>query len=198
MTKLAIKLLAHHCNHWPYLTATVNQQVIWTGQVQDQTELMFELEALQPSNRLVLTHHGKSFGENDVWDSDPATQQDCGIEIKDITFEDITIGPNRLSEMIFHTHWSPRQQQDLDAQYRSQYDSFASDGKMFFNGELRLDFDLPILNWLTVFKYKVPLGQKTAYFSAYEQRWHYDRDLEMMAEIRRLMRFNENSDSSRT
>jgi hypothetical protein len=44
----------------------------------------------------------------------------------------------------------------------------------------------PILNWLTVTKYKKPV-EKTAYFSSHSLRWHYEEDLKLIEEIKKLI-----------
>jgi hypothetical protein len=66
---------------------------------------------------------------------------------------------------------------------------------MTFNGEIVLDFETPVLNWLTIKKFQVPINEDAAYFSNYSARWHYARDLELINSIKQLMNFDENSRS---
>ena len=57
---------------------------------------------------------------------------------------------------------------------------------MNFNSIFTLEFETPILNWLTIAKYKQPV-KDTAYFSNHTLRWHYDEDLKLIEEIKQLI-----------
>jgi hypothetical protein len=58
---------------------------------------------------------------------------------------------------------------------------------MNFNSLFKISFETPILNWLTIAKYKMESKQH-AYFSNYSLRWHYEEDLKLIEEIKSLIK----------
>jgi hypothetical protein len=142
-----------------------------------------------PTNILSLEHHGKQFGDHGIYDTDLQLSLDRGITIKDIRFDDVTIGQHKIQQLQFRTKWTHQQILDLDADFLAQRSQFACNGYMGFNGTVDLEFWTPIMEWLGVYKYKTDLNSNIAYFSGFDQRWHYDNDLELIREIRELMQF---------
>lgn len=181
-----IDLLGQFYNHWPRLKIYHNDHIIFDGDVVGQQKLNFDLDC-DTQNKLVFVHHGKRFGENNIWDSGPDSSQDCNIKITDIKFNQITIGPDLLGNLVFHTDWTNEQLQTMEKSHLDEYSVIAqSMGMMNFNGKISLEFTLPILNWLTIAKYKTPVNE-SAYFSNFSLRWHYDEDVKLIQEIKRLI-----------
>ena len=92
-----------------------------------------------------------------------------------------------MSKLFFETAWTPAQLESLSADYLSQMSRISAvSGQMNFNSQLILQFETPVLNWLTMAKYKIE-AKNTAYFSSYSLRWHYKEDLKIIKEIKQLM-----------
>jgi len=184
---LEIDLVGQYYNHWPLLKIYHNNKIIFDDEVCGQQYLRFHLDCDTEHNKLTFVHHGKKFGENNVWDSGQDSTQDCNIKINDIKFDQITIGPELLGNLAFNTEWTTEQLQTMEKNHLDQYSVITqSMGMMNFNGKIYLEFTLPILNWLTISKYKKPIIDG-AYFSNYSLRWHYDEDIKLIEEIKRLI-----------
>ena len=184
---LTIDLKGQRCNHWPFARVTVNNRVVFDGQVQEAVTLTFNIDA-QEKNQLLIEHYGKRFGDDNVYDCTADQTEDCVLTIKDIRFEDITIGSELMNKLFFKTMWTNTQLQTMTAEALDQMSKIScQDGIMNFNSTFTLEFDLPILNWLTVAKYKEP-AETTSYFSSYALRWHYEEDLKLIKEIKQLIK----------
>jgi hypothetical protein len=140
---------------------------------------------------LKFIHYGKSFGENDVWDSSPDASEQCFINIDDICFNEVSIGETLKSKLVFVTEWSDLQRQQNTQEFIDTYSTIQCYGMMNFNGSIIIDFDTPVYDWLIFNKYKVPMTD-TAYFSNYSARWHYEEDLKVIDEIKELIDFDKN------
>jgi len=184
---LAIDLQGQYCNHWPFARITVNDQELFNGAVQDSVTLMFNIDA-NKHNLLRIEHYGKRFGDDGVYDCAEDQSEDCVLTINDIRFEDVTVGDELMSQLFFQTCWTDAQLRTMSEQQRSEMNlTSAKCGIMNFNSQLDIQFETPILNWLTIAKYKKPV-EKTTYFSNHALRWHYEEDLKLIEEIKQLIR----------
>jgi hypothetical protein len=185
--KLAIDLKGQYCNHWPFARVIVNNQVLFDGEVVDLVNLIFNIDA-QEKNQLIIEHYGKQFGDNNVYDCTADQSQDCTLTIKDIRFEDITVGSEIMNKLFFTTVWTEKQLQTMAPDVLLQMSTIhCQNSTMNFNSIFNLEFETPILNWLTIAKYKKP-SENNTYFSNYSLRWHYEKDLELIEEIKELMK----------
>ena len=193
MNTIEILVQGQHYHEWPCLKVLVNNQTVYDNYVSGLTTIKFDLDQLQPNNTLTLVHHSKQFGENGIYDTDHDGGQDRGLDrgiyVKDIRFDGITIGEHKINQLVFQTQWTQLQQQELDSDFVEKHSCFECNGYMGFNGHIDIDFWAPIMEWLTVYKYKVDRQSGLAYFSAYDQRWHYNEDLKIIKEIKELMKF---------
>lgn len=185
---VVVKLNSYYFNHWPYLKIYYNNQEIFNDQIIGTSELNFVLEC-EATNNLQFVHYGKKFGEDNIWDSDSEGKHSCYLEIKDITFNDISVN-DILPNLEFVTHWTPKQLEG-DKNFIAQNSKFFSHGTMGFNGEITVEFTTPIYNWLIDKKFKLPL-KETAYFSDYSSRWHYEEDIKLLEEIKTLINYDKN------
>lgn len=183
---LKIYLLGSYCNDWPRFQLLQGKNVIWDGLVVDEKILDIDLDCAN-STQITLRHLDKRFGENGIWDT--TTDQDRYIKVKDIKFDEVSIGQELLSSLMFHNEWSDHQRNIEKSEFIDRYSHFCSNGLMSFNGSIDIKFELPIYNWLITKKFKVPKVD-AAYFSNYSLRWHYDRDLELIKEIKELMKLD--------
>jgi hypothetical protein len=192
MTNIALNITGHYFNHWPFLKVIVNDEVVFDNEIVGHQLLDFDVQC-NKQNKLQLVHYGKRYNDNNVWDSNG--ESECYLEINDIKFEDVGIGIDLKSQLEFVTDWCPFQLQDHDNEFIEKYSRFPSNGIMAFNGTISLDFETPILNWLIIKKFCVPINEDAAYFSNFSARWHYAQDLELINSIKQLMNFDENSRS---
>jgi hypothetical protein len=175
------------CNDWPRVCVSVNDCVFYDDAVAGRTEIQLQISGLEPQNQLLIRHYGKQFGDSGRFDTDLESGADRGIIIHDIRFDDITISTEKIQALMFHTQWTQHQLQTLDPGFVKQHDCFGCNGYLGFNGHVAIDFWTPIMQWLGVYKYKVSRQSDVAYFSGYDQRWHYEKDLEILQEIKELM-----------
>lgn len=189
MLDIELDLQGQRVSEWPCINITVNNDVKYDGIVTQNSTFKIKVDDLLPENRLRLTHYGKHFGDHGVYDTDPENDLDRGIMIKDIRFDRISLGDHKIRQLLFQTSWTPYQTQHLDPDVVAERSKFECNGYMGFNGFIEINFWTPILEWLTVYKYKTDRVEDLAYFSAYDQRWHYEKDLELIKEIKRLMNF---------
>lgn len=186
--KLEIDISGFFCNQWPILELYYDKKQIFNDFVESNRYLCFELECHQSESLISFRHVGKRFGENDVWDTD-ASGADRYLQISDIKFDDVSVGQEILSKLWFETEWTALQKQTQDNRFIDQYSRFLSNGNMNFNGKIDLAFELPIYNWLIINKYKTNFAEARSYFSQYQESWHYEKDLEIIKEIKELMNF---------
>ena len=185
--QLAIDLQGQQCNHWPFARITVNEQELFNGEVVDSVGLIFNVN-VDEKNLLRIEHYGKQFGDNGVYDCTADQTEDCVLTIKDIRFNNVTVGDELMAQLFFQTCWTDAQLKTMSADALAQMSkTTAKQGIMNFNSQFNLEFETPILNWLTVAKYKKPV-EKTTYFSNHALRWHYEEDLKLIDEIKQLIR----------
>ena len=190
---LAVDLTGYYYNHWPKLKILHNNVVIFDDEIIDYQQLTLNLDC-PTTNALKFIHYGKQFGENGQWDSNADSSEQCYINIKDIKFNQVTIGEKFKSELIFDTHWTSLQLERESPEFINKYSKIQCYGAMNFNGEIHMKFETPVYNWLIFSKYKVAMTD-TAYFSNYSSRWHYEEDLKVIEEIKELINFDKNSSS---
>lgn len=187
---LTISLTGYYYNHWPNLKILHNNVTVVDQSIIGDQLLTFDLPC-NKNNELKFIHYGKSFGENDVWDSSPDASEQCFINIDDICFNEVSIGETLKSKLVFVTEWSDLQRQQNTQEFIDTYSTIQCYGMMNFNGSIIIDFDTPVYDWLIFNKYKVPMTD-TAYFSNYSARWHYEEDLKVIDEIKELIDFDKN------
>ena len=191
--ELIVSLTGHYYNHWPNLKILHNNIVVFDGQIIDGQILKLNLNC-SLTNILKFVHYGKQFGENGVWDSNSDASEQCFINIKDIKFNQVSIGEKLKAKLIFKTNWTELQRQHNTQEFIDTYSTTQCYGSMNFNGEIELKFNTPVYDWLILSKYKEPLAD-TEYFSNHSARWHYEKDLKIIKEIKELISFDKNSNT---
>ena len=196
MVNLKVVAVGHFCNHWPFLRIYHNNQILFDREITGQENIILQLDARE-ANELKFEHYGKSFGENGTWDCQPDAELDCFLEIKDIKFDQVSIGEKIRSNLEFQT--IPTSNQQLDSDFLNEYSLIKNcNGLMNFNGTISLAYETPVYNWLTIKKFKVPVSKEEAYFSNYSIRWNYEEDLKILKELKHMMGFDENCNHCRT
>lgn len=153
-----IKLQGTFCNHWPQAKITFNDQSIYFSEVENSKILNFELDCAV-SNRLTIEHLGKSFGRNNVWDTDQ--HSDCVLKIQDIQLDQASIGKELHSNLIFVTNWTSEQLTHNSEEFIKKYSVIENCmGQMNFNGAINFNFGVPVYEWLIKEKFINP-GKKS-------------------------------------
>ena len=161
--------------------------MLYDGPVIDSSKHIYQVD-VEKNNYLVIQHYGKRFGDDNIYDCMADQTQDCVLEIKDIKFNDVSIGQELMSKLYFETQWTPAQLKELTPEFMQEMSiTNYSNGTMNFNSVLKISFETPILNWLTIAKYKIEAKQH-AYFSNYSLLWHYEEDLKLIEEIKSLIK----------
>ena len=192
MTNILLDVTGYYFNHWPFLKVMLNDLVLFDNEIVNHQILNFDVDCAE-HNQLRFIHYGKRYNDNNIWDTDGVNE--CYLNINDIRFEGVGLGVHLKSQLEFVTHWRPFQLLDHNDEFFNQYSRLLSNGMMTFNGEIALDFETPVLNWLIIKKFRVPINEDAAYFSNYSARWHYTQDLKLINNIKQLMKFDENSHS---
>ena len=151
----SIKLEGTFCNHWPIVKIIFNGRVIHFAEVRSTEILNFELDCFT-KNRLTIEHLGKSFGKDNVWDTDQ--HGDCVIKIQDIQLDQVSIGEELRSNLIFVTNWTDEQLASTPEDFVKQYSVIEHCmGQMNFNGIINFDFEVPVYEWLIKEKFINPI-----------------------------------------
>ena len=190
--EIELDVIGKFFNHWPKLQLVVNDKVYYDSEVVDEQTIKIR-PLCTKNNTLSLIHYGKQFGETGVYDSLPDGSQSCEIVLRDIRFNDVSIDLMR-NDLVFNTIWSQYQQDTTPKNFIDQYTKVCGFQSMTFNGYSNIEFNCPVYDWLIVSKYKVPNDPSLAYFSGFAARWHYERDLEIIQEIKEL--FNDQNRNS--
>jgi hypothetical protein len=181
---IEIDVIGKFFNHWPRLQLLVNDQTYYDNQVLNEQTITIHCLCAK-NNTLRLVHYGKQFGENGIYDSLSDGSESCEIVLRDIRFNAVSIDLMR-NDLVFNTTWSQHQLDTTEQHFIDQYTKIKGFRSMTFNGHMDLEFNCPVYDWLIVSKYKVPNDASLAYFSGFAARWHYERDIEIIKEIRDL------------
>jgi hypothetical protein len=186
-TKVNLEVTAtgSYFNHWPKLKIYHNNIIIADLEIINQQILQLDLLSSE-NNNLTFVHYGKSFGENNIWDKDFTSEAECNLVINDIKFDQVSIDEHLKSQLKFKTNWTNTQLRNEDPEFLKKYSESNSFGVMIFNGEISINYTTPVYNWLIINKYKIPRTE-IAFHSNYSARWHYDKDLAIIKEIKQLI-----------
>ncbi len=99
-----VDLVSKFYNHWPYFKIYHNNKLIFNDEIIESKTLVYKLDC-EKHNNLVFNHYGKQFGENNVWDKNPDTGEECLVTIKDIRLNSVSIGDLKR-KLIFDVDWS--------------------------------------------------------------------------------------------
>jgi hypothetical protein len=179
-----IKLQGTFCNHWPQAKITFNDQLIYFSEVENSKILNFELDC-SVNNRLTIEHLGKSFGQNNIWDTDQ--HNDCVLKIQDIQLDQVSIGKELHSNLIFVTNWASEQLTQNSEEFIKKYSVIENCmGQMNFNGTINFDFEVPVYEWLIKEKFINPSKKFTLNTYSGQGKFDYEYILNKINSMKQL------------
>lgn len=185
--ELVIECTGHFCNQWPTIKIIFNNTLLFDGEIIDTSTLTFNISCSE-NNSLQIIHYGKRFGENNVWDTN--NNNDRYVVINEVLFNGVSIGHETIKKTSFNNTWTEHQLKTNSAEFIKEFTCLPySSGRLSFNGSITINFTVPVYNWIIDQRFKVS-QTNSAYFSDYSSRWHYDQDIKILHEIKKLMKLN--------
>lgn len=178
---LEIKVKSSYCNRWPRLTVTFNDNDIFSKDIVEKENIVLKLNH-QNKNTLNIGLSNKSFGTNNVWDTqtdqDGNIIADLNLILEDVLIDDISIIDILLKNMYFvdNTSGQPIQNEKIFC-----------NGTINFNGFYTFEYSLPLLNSIINQKFKIPMDSSISYFSNHTKTFHYEDDLRIIQEIENIL-----------
>lgn len=151
---------------------------------QHDISLEYSVNPLQ-DNKLTLEFYNKCFGDGGIWDA--GNDGEMKLQLVDLLFDDVSI--DHLIHLIeYKTNWTPNQliyepQENID-----NYSKYFNNGMITFNGCMSFEYSIPIYNFLINKKFKTQYENNIAYFSNYTETFHYEKGIEKIAEIRKIIK----------
>ena len=106
---LKIKLHGHDCNdRWPDCKISINDDVMFDGEIQDETLVEFDASVVDDSenNKLVIDYYNKDYRLDVILDDDGNVVKGKTIDILDIHLEDIGLDPVSYTHLTLPTIYS--------------------------------------------------------------------------------------------
>ena len=138
-----IKLHGHDCNdRWPACKISLNNDVMFNGEIQDETLVEFDASVVDDSvdNKLVIDYYNKDFRLDVVLDANDNIIKNKTIDILDICVEDIDLNqiPYDKNTVEVYEEAYP---QDLPRTRKN-------DMELSWNSTWTLEFSSPVYIWL--------------------------------------------------
>ena len=175
MDDFKITLLGTYCNEWPLCKITVNNQVIYDGQIQDTQTIEFQHQ-LEHRNFLKITHYGKWFGPGRYDTSRPDPNgpivADRALRLQSLIIDDVEL-----------------------VQYAAQIPFMTDHGETWYthhfghNGTWELEFAAPVYDWI-IERFIRSQAAKTPDLmleTSHQDLWDYTSDQLDLDEIERLL-----------
>lgn len=181
---ISIELQGFFCNHWPQAKITFNNQLIYFSEIKNTEILNFELNCTT-NNTLTIEHLGKSFGKDNIWDTDQ--HNDCVLKIQDIKLDQVSIGEELRSNLIFVTKWSDEQLAHSTEEFIKQYSVIKNCmGQLNFNGIINFNFEVPVYEWLIKEKFINPSKKFTLNMHSGQGKFDYEYILNKINSMKQL------------
>ena len=138
-----IKLHGHDCNdRWPACKISLNNDVMFNGEIQDETLVEFDASVVDDSvdNKLVIDYYNKDFRLDVVLDANGNIIKNKTIDILDICVEDIDLNqiPYDKNTVEVYEEAYP---QDLPRTRKN-------DMELSWNSTWTMEFSSPVYIWL--------------------------------------------------
>jgi hypothetical protein len=134
--KFRLNLTGSKCNEYPRLSVLHNQQVVYSGLIEESIEVELDIE-LQKHNQITLEGIDKSQGDNGKWDTqldeDGQIIADKWLSINNIWIDNINMGPEWIKSLTLVN--STGTQQFLTRTWWN-------------NGSISFSIQQPLLDWI--------------------------------------------------
>jgi len=135
--KFKLSLTGSKCNEYPRLTILHNQQIMYSGLIEESVEVELDIE-LQKDNLITLQGIDKSHGQNKKWDTqlneDGQIIADKWLAINNIWIDDISMGQEWM--------------QSLTLVYDNNTKEKFLNNTFWNNGSVNFSIQTPILDWI--------------------------------------------------
>ena len=138
-----IKLHGHDCNdRWPACKISLNNDVMFNGEIQDETLVEFDASVVDDSvdNKLVIDYYNKDFRLDVVLDANGNIIKNKTIDILDICVEDIDLNQIPFDKNTVEVY-EKEYPQDLPRTRKN-------DMELSWNSTWTLEFSSPVYIWL--------------------------------------------------
>lgn len=181
MPTLKINAISHYCNHWPTLVVKHNNETIYSEQIKEQHSIEFDLQPKDDDNLIQVGMTGKMFGANNIFDTKALNGkilQDLRIDLHKVTLDDVSILDllTRNDFQIEHT----------EGMAKDHVKSIKGQGEICFNGHYFTTYRLPLYNYLTNAKWKVPYKNVSRHSNA-TSRFHYEEHTKEINEVESIL-----------
>ena len=177
MISVKLDIKSKWCNHWPYIKITFNNTILFDSELEESTDISLNLNQVLDFNQLEIIHYNKSFGENNVYDTRVDAQgnivEDCTFQITNVVLNDINFNTLAFKRITFVSD------QPSDDMYLNNI--------VGINGKFVISFPRDIYSWLTLIKFKADVVNTDEQYSNTSQLYHYEKDEELIAEIKKLL-----------
>ena len=138
-----IKLHGHDCNdRWPACKILLNNDVMFNGEIQDETLVEFDASVVDDSvdNKLVIDYYNKDFRLDVVLDANDNIIKNKTIDILDICVEDIDLNQIPFDKNTVEVY-EKEYPQDLPRTRKN-------DMELSWNSTWTMEFSSPVYIWL--------------------------------------------------
>ena len=138
-----IKLHGHDCNdRWPACKISLNNDVMFNGEIQDETLVEFDASVVDDSvdNKLVIDYYNKDFRLDVVLDANGNIIKNKTIDILDICVEDIDLNQIPFDKNTVEVY-EKEYPQDLPRTRKN-------DMELSWNSTWTMEFSSPVYIWL--------------------------------------------------
>lgn len=170
-------MLGTWCHEWPNFVVNFNDSTYFDGPVQGEITVEIDAPVLD-HNLLRLTHHGKRFGEQGIWDTE--TQQEHIMQDRAVRLLGIEIDDVDISKYVWRH--CPLITADHGAVLTDYYG---------FNGTVSIDFASPVYHWMidhiVRHESRKLLDISQPIETSYDNLFEYDQDELELLELEKLL-----------
>jgi hypothetical protein len=179
MIPIKLHITSKWCNHWPYIKITFNDAVVFDSELEASTDISLDLDPILDSNTLEIVHYNKSFGDNGVYDTKLDSQgniiEDCTFQVTDLSLNNIEFNTLAFKRISFISD--------------SPCDDMYLNNIVGINGKFVISFPREVYSWMTLLKFKQDTVNTDEQYSNTSQLYHYEKDEELIEEIKKLLDF---------
>ena len=184
MVLLNIEATSQYCNRWPTLLVNHNGVQIFCDTIQEQASIDLNLQPTDDhANTLIVGMKDKRFGDQGVYDTvvtDGVITEDSQINLQKVTLDKVDI-----MDLLTRNDYTV----DIVAGMKPYHKTkFKANGELAFNGYYLMQYELPLLPYLTNAKWKKPADKGVSYFSNSTMVFHYEEQQKEILETELILK----------